>query len=135
MNREQIKQLLLELFGKFSAQIQFVPALFGELFSLLKGSGYESKFLKLFAVRLQSLVEYGYQVCQQKEFENIGDGIFSMHLAGEGFNIRILFGFLPDKTPTLLLAFYERSGKRKTNYSSYLPVAAQRLKEVLSNNE
>ena len=66
---------------------------------------------------------------RHKEFENIGGGLYSMHLAGKGFNLRILYAFLANQSPVLLLAFHERAGKRKTDYSGYIPQAAERLRQ------
>ena len=62
-------------------------------------------------------------------FEHIGQGIYSMRLHAKGYNIRILYGFLSDEKPVLLLAFYERAGKRKTDYTPYLDPARKRLEE------
>ncbi len=52
-----------------------------------------------------------------------------MHLTGKGFNLRILYAFLANQSPVLLLAFHERAGKRKTDYSGYIPQAAERLRQ------
>ena len=65
-----------------------------------------------------------------KEFENIGQGLFSMHLTGAGFNIRVLFAFLSNNQPVLLHAFEEKQGKRRTDYSSHIPPALLRLSQT-----
>ncbi len=54
----------------------------------------------------------------------------AMRFLFDGSNIRILFAFLDGKI-YLLCAFYERKGKRNTEYSSYIPIASQRLDELL----
>lgn len=54
-----------------------------------------------------------------------------MRLKGSNFNIRILYAFLPDGAPILLVGFGERSGKRVSSYESYIPVAKERLKHIL----
>ena len=52
-------------------------------------------------------------------------------LKGSNFNIRILYAFLPDGAPILLVGFGERSGKRVSSYESYIPVAKERLNHIL----
>lgn len=97
------------------------------MLSIIASSGNELKIFRLLTVRLQYLTQNGVLACQHEEFEPIGDGIYSMHLAGKGFNIRILYSFMLNKEPVLLLCFYERAGKRKTNYTPYISAARERL--------
>lgn len=128
MNQDQILNLLIDAFQNFDGYMH--AKLQQEIINLISRTGYEAKFLKLLIVRLAVLRETGIMACKQQEFENIGDGIYSMHLSGNGFNIRILYGFLKDHTPALLLAFEEREGKSKTDYTSYIPTAKARLEEA-----
>ena len=123
MNREQLLRELQDVFSRISID----PLLIKELIRLIVGSGFEQKFLALFRTRILRLLECGVGAISDKEFESIGQGLFSMHLTGSGFNIRILYSFLPDQTPMLLLAFYERAGKRKTNYTPHIVPALDRL--------
>lgn len=125
MNRERLLEKLAEVFS----QISINQLLVKELIALIVGSGYEQKFLALFRTRIIRLLECGATAVVDKEFEPIGQGLFSMHLSGSGFNIRILYSFLPDQTPILLLAFHERAGKRQTDYSSHIPPALDRLRK------
>ena len=71
----------------------------------------------------------GIQATVLREFEPLGGGLYSMHLSGQGYNIRILYGFMPNGQPVLLLAFHERAGKAKTDYSSHIPEAQKRFAE------
>lgn len=125
MNRDGILNALLAALG----HIDLHPRMLEELISIIVGSGYEQKFITLFLTRLKLLSHLGINAVMQKEFENIGDGLFSMHLSGRDFNIRILYSFLPNQDPTLLLCFYERGNKRKTDYTNYLAPAKARLAE------
>ena len=118
-------QLLLQALGSFD----LCPSMVSELLCIIAGSGYELRFLKLFLARLEYLSRLGVHAIAHEEFENLGNGLFSMHLSGQGFNIRILFSFLPNADPSLLLCFYERGGKRKTNYTPYIEPAMNRFKE------
>ena len=97
---------------------------------MIAGSGYENSFRKILLKQLYILSVLGIQVTDTKEFELIGDGIFSMHLTGHGFNIRALFFFLPNSQPAFLVSFEERAGKKKTDYSGYLSLAQDRKKEM-----
>ena len=99
-----------------------------ELRDLIAKSGKELLVFTLLIGRLSTLASEGVSVTRYKEFENISNGIYSMHLAGTGFNIRILFGFLPNRMPVLLLPFYERGKKKATDYSRHLPTAIERLR-------
>ena len=53
----------------------------------------------------------------------------SMHLESKNFNYRILFSFM-ENGETLLHLFYERQGKRHTDYSRHTPIAQIRLQEL-----
>lgn len=126
MNKDSvIEQLKYSLKG-----ILCHDSLFSELLNLVVGSGFEARVFKLLLSRLLLLNKHGVMVTNIKEFENIGSGLYSMHLTGPGFNIRILFSFLPNSLPVLLLAFHEREGKRKTNYSTHLDSALSRLDQM-----
>lgn len=123
-------QLLIQL-AEILSQIICHPNVLSELTKILAKSGIEQKFIQLFLTRLTQERELGIDAIKLEEFERIEDGINSMHLAvSSQINIRILYSYLSDQSLVLLHAFYKRSGKRKTDYSSALPVAKRRLKEI-----
>lgn len=132
MNRDAVLQFILSLFSSWIVY----PALPSELSALIAKSGFEDKFFNALLVRLKILSHSGAQAAHPEWFESLknADGIYSMRIFGKGFNIRILYGFSPSQSPLLLLAFHERSGKRKTDYTSYIPAAQQRLAELLEEN-
>ena len=127
MNRSEVIAFLATLFPDFVVHDSFIA----ELSALIANSGIEKKFFNLLLVRLKFLSERGPNAISLKEFELLKDAsnIYSMHLSGSGFNIRILYSFLPDSRAILLNAFYKRSGKRKTDYSQQIPIAVQRLSD------
>lgn len=125
MNKNKALDKLTELIEG----IIFHSLFLSELLNLVAGKGFEEKVFKLLTKQLILLNRYGVMVTNTKEFENIGRGLYSMHLTGSGFNLRILFAFLPNAQPVLLLAFHERAGKSKTDYSSYLDPALARFAE------
>lgn len=126
MNKESVLKVLLTYLSSISYHLDLPQ----ELLSQITGSGFELKFFSLLVSRLRQLSIQGIQATVLKEFEPLGEGLYSMHLAGKGFNIRILYGFMPNGQPALLHAFYEREGKKKTDYSSHIPVAKSRLDEL-----
>ena len=119
MNREMLMIYLLSYLSDF----EIVDSLITNLLDIAAGSGYEDALIKLLVKRLHQLSSWGVLATNHEEFESLGNSIFSMHLAGKGFNIRILYSFLPNRQPVLLLAFYERSGKKNTDYTPYIPTA------------
>lgn len=125
MNRREIKGKIEDVFSGFD----ICPRMIAELIELISGTGIEKKVLKLLLIRLKLLSIYGVDAINFKEFERINETVYSMHLSQTGFNIRILYSFMENGKPTLLLCFYERGGKKKTDYSTYLPVAAERFRE------
>lgn len=125
MNRREITSKIADAFSGFD----ICPRMVTELIEIISGTGIEKKVLKLLLIRLKLLSIYGAEAITFREFERINETVYSMHLSQTGFNIRILYSFFDNGKPTLLLCFYERSGKRSTDYSTYLPVAAARFRE------
>ncbi len=126
MNKKEFLVRLAEIMSCFIVH----RLLTGELIDALKHSGNEQTFLGTLFSRLKFLDEQRIYATRHKEFEPLADGIYSMHLTGNGFNIRILYGFLPDQRPALLLSFYERGGHRSTDYTGQISIALKRLKEL-----
>ncbi|MBQ9461636.1 MAG: hypothetical protein IJU51_06970 [Clostridia bacterium] len=126
MRRDDIIKQLDPIFAYFHLASGFISA----LADLIAGSGYESAVFKLLLIRLRVLQVLGVEAVKQKEFESLsGSGIFSMHLAGQGFNLRVLYGFMPDRRPILLLPFFERAGKKATDYSDRIQEAERIFKK------
>lgn len=110
MNKQQVETLLRQLLEGIFVH----PRLFGELLDILAKSGAESVFLKQLIKNLSILSAMGIEATKHKDFEPIEHGLYSMHFDYRDFNIRILYAFRDDEEPVLLLAFYERGGKRRT---------------------
>lgn len=106
-----------------------------DLDEILSGCGQVDRFLVMFAQRCTVLALRGKNATQggSRNFErlkHVDIEMYSMHIKFEK-NIRILYTFNGDTIIMFLCAFDERSGKRKTDYSGYIPTAKQRLKECL----
>lgn len=126
MNRDSILSYLEEYLGTFRCH----ASLFGDIVDIIARSGYERSFFALLIVQLRILAAQGQNAIQFPGFERLkhADGeLYSMHLDGRDFNLRILYSFLPDHTPVLLTTFFERAGKRTSDYTPYIPAAKERL--------
>lgn len=130
MNKKEFLEKLFLALHTFVLHASLIP----ELLEELKQSGNEKAFLSVLVARLKFLHSEGVQATVHKEFEPISGGIYSLHAAGRGFNIRILYGFLSDQRPALLMAFHERAGHHATDYSGKIPVALSRLKDLEVEN-
>ncbi len=120
----------LDLLEQALEWVDVHPSLINELFDLMKNSGCESQFLKVFASRLDFLQQHGSNAVQlSKKYERLNRDICSMHVDIKNKNIRILYSIRPNGT-VLLLAFHERGGKAATDYSQKIPEASRRLKEL-----
>lgn len=133
MNREGILNYLLAYLSNFSYHSRLIY----ELIDIIAASGYEKKFFKLLVARLRHLSVMGIEATKHTEFEPLGNGLYSMHMSSTNFNIRILYSFLSNGQPVLLLPFFERAGKKNTDYTPYIKPALSRLAEMKEdfNNE
>lgn len=123
MKKKDVHDMLLSYLAQFS----YCSELLAELLAIISGSGFEERFFTQFSKQMRILSILGKQAYTMEEFERINEDIYSMHFSSKYYNIRILYGFLPNDVPVLLLAFYERAGKKRSDYTLQLPEAANRL--------
>lgn len=131
MNRKNILTELKELLSV----IDLHKSLVDEIIDIIAKSGNELQIFKQFKKLLRILLDLDVNAIQHSEFERLNEILYSMHIDGKGYNLRILYAFLPNGSPTLLLCFYEREGKRITDYTTYLAPAEARFKERLEATE
>lgn len=131
MNRANILTELIEILSG----IDLHKSLVDEIIDIIAKSGNELQIFKQFKKLLRILLDLGVNAIQHLEFERLNEAMYSMHIDGKGYNLRILYAFLPSGSPTLLLCFYERGGKRVTDYTTYIDPAKTRLKERLEATE
>ena len=124
MNKENV---LLNILSILEGTFLYLDVFLRELIDIIACSGYERRFFTQFVARLNQLRALGASAIELKEFERIDDTIYSMHFSSTTYNIRVLYGFATSGLPLLLLAFFERGGKSKTDYTAYIPVAHARL--------
>lgn len=126
----------LKLFNELSNcfdNIKFHPKLISDILDIISNSGNEAEFLSKFSTRLKFLNNYKEKAHLQrdKNFEKLKkcSDLYSMHVDCSKHNIRIIYSFLNNGT-VLLYGFYERAGKRVTDYSSAIPDSLKRYKEM-----
>lgn len=132
MNKVRARQLFAKMFAGLK-DVYFHPDLLNDIESLIFGSGRENEFFSLLLAHITLLCEQKLSLIRSshKSFEAlIGIGLYSMHLQKRDFNIRMIFSFSDHNEIVLLHAFYERSGKRKTEYSAHIPISQERLKQM-----
>ncbi len=126
---ERIANMLQDMSGNY--RIVLHEELINDLSKLISKSGQAEKFLTKFYQRCLILSELGKNAVSNNNFEKLKHldfEMFSLHIKTEK-NIRILYSFDGDTIVMLLCAFHERSGKKKTDYTNYIPIAKQRIKE------
>ena len=105
-----------------------------DLATLLNNAGIKKSFLAKFKKGLCILSEYSTKahILSPEQFERLKDdnSLFSMHVQGKDFNIRILYSFISNDT-RLLHGFYERTGKKATNYTKPIKTAGERLDDYI----
>jgi hypothetical protein len=109
-----------------------------DLKDILERSGKKDDFIGKYKMRLRFLDEYREKsVLKRDWFEALKhtNKLYAIKIKDDK-NIRILFSFVEykgTKYAILLHAFEEKKGKRKspTSYDTAIPIAQQRLKEVL----
>lgn len=130
MNKQQVEDFL----RYYLAGVPVHPRIFDELLNILSQTGVEKQFFRLLQKHLDMLSQMGIQATTLNGFEPIEKSIYSMKFKFSGFNIRILYAFQGDEEPVLLLAFFEKTGKRQTDYSGYIKPACDRLAEMKGMN-
>lgn len=135
MNTKEALELLIKELQGFCLHERFIKELSALLKKELKGK--ESRFFKLLITQLKNIKDFGVMVHTVDNNEKIhgGDGHFySIHFQQAQFNIRFLVYIFDDGTAYFLSAFYERSGKRSSDYTNQIPVLEQRLRELKEEN-
>ena len=132
MKREKIIAEMKAIFGT----VKFHPELIYELIELINKTGNEAEFIKLFKKRISQLELLGLSATKLEEFEKLKgpntDGLYSMHLSGKRFNIRIIYSYNACGE-ALLHSFYKRDGSKTTDYTNHIPIAYNRKKEMERN--
>ena len=135
MNTKEALQLLKSYLENFAMH----PLFLKELASLLKNElkGKESRFFKLLVTQLKNIQDFGimvHTVDSNEKIQGLDGHYYSIHFTQSQFNIRFLIHISNDNAVYFLSAFYERGGKKATDYSQYSSVLPSRLKDMEENH-
>lgn len=134
MNTQEALQILLSYLENFEVHPLFLKELSSILKSELKGK--EKKFFKLLITQLKNIQDFGvmvHTVDSNEKIHGLDGHFYSIHFTQSQFNVRFII-YIPDNKPAYFLtAFYERAGKRATDYSKNTKVLLSRLKEMKEN--
>lgn len=134
MNDEQYWILLIEILKKYDDMLSIHEDLIEELRSLLARTGQEKRFIRRLTEYLLQLKENGNDAIRGRgapmEHLSGSQQLCSMRFKFPELNLRILFSF-QNNCAYLLCAFYERKGHQNTEYSAHIPIAQQRLNELM----
>lgn len=135
MNKKQILAELIKNLEKYLEKgYVFHPKFMEEFQALLKNAtGNEKEIFALLVKQLDFLKELGTNVYKADSNEIIkyqDRDYYSLHLSGKNFNLRLLMAFDEKDTPKFLVAFYERAGKKKTDYTQYKKVLDSIFEEI-----
>lgn len=143
MDKNEALKLLLKYLTSVQNDFVIHPDFIVDMKKLLKNElkGVEIKFFQQMVTQLDNIIHFGknvHTVANNEILSGIGrdsDGqpwdLYSIHLnSGGSFNIRFIIKFDENTTPYLLHAFYERKGKRKTDYTIPKKVSQKRFLEL-----
>ena len=138
MNKEKAFELLKEYLLEYNSLGFVFHSLFIKEFrNLLKeASGHEKQIFSLLIKQLSFVKDMGVRVNEADSNEklkgtNTNIDYYSLHIQDKIVNIRMLITFENNNTPLFLSAFYERAGKRVTNYDLWILVIKERYEEMI----
>lgn len=146
MNIQKALELLKTYLNKYGNTFVIHPKFITELSSLIKKElkGQENLFFKRMVAQLDNIVTFRETVNTVDSNEILKAGntkngtplkLYSIHITAKQFNIRFIICFNQKTNPLLLSVFFERSGKKKTDYSSIIETATQRRLELLKGDD
>ena len=134
MNTKELIKILSEQFSGYVCHTYFLK----ELYDILKKnlSGKEKQLFKQLTAQLENIKKMGrmvYMADRNERLKGKGSRYYSIHLSSAQYNVRLLTYIDGAGIPYFLSAFYERAGKDHTDYSNYISVLDNRLKQLLGD--
>ena len=123
MNTEDMLKELASLLNSFFIHPKFLEELRTLLKTDLKGK--ESIFFKILTTQLSNIKNFGskiYTIDSNEILQGADGHYYSIHLQKSQFNVR------------LIVYINERSGKNRTNYSTYTTVMKERINYFLGDD-
>ena len=99
--------------------------------------GKESIFFKILTTQLSNIKNFGskiYTIDSNEILQGADGHYYSIHLQKSQFNVRLIVYINDENIPYFLCAFNERSGKNRTNYSTYTTVMKERINYFLGDD-
>jgi hypothetical protein len=136
MNTKEMLKTLSHHFSDVECHTTFLE----ELSKIIKKelSGKEKQVFKQLTVQLENIRSMGclvHTADHNEKLKHLDGHYYSIHLESSQYNVRLLIYITDENTAYFLCAFYERSGKSRTNYSQYTPILKKRLKQMLGDDE
>ena len=99
--------------------------------------GKEEKFFELLIAQLKNIHDFGIMVYTVDHNERLKGGngkFYSIHISQSQFNIRLIIHVGNSGKAYLLSTFYERAGKKESDYTRILSVVESRLNELMEDS-
>lgn len=111
------------------------PEFASEFSSLVQNTGLETRVTRALLSQMELIRKFGLEaLCASghPNFEKLkgsGSGLYSIHINGNNMNYRVLLT-CTSSGKILLHTFYERGGKKHTNYAKAIEIAKKRMQEL-----
>lgn len=142
MNKDEALRLLSEYLSSRQNDFVIHPEFIREIKGLLKKEikGSEAKFFQQMITQLDNIKLSGknvHKIDGNEILSGVGNdalgnpwSLYSIHLSSDRYNVRFIIKFDDQSVPFLLYAFYERTGKRKTDYTVPIKISKERFLEI-----
>ena len=130
---------MLTYLSSFFLEFNVHPSFLEELANiLLKNISDRKRFFRQLVTLLFNIKNFGFMINTVDHHEKIKYtdlSIYSLHLSSSQYNVRFLAYINNEGKCYFLSAFYERNGKRKTDYSSQIAALKSRLEKLLGDDD
>jgi hypothetical protein len=120
-----------------NAQFEVHPEFTDEFILLISKSGDKDIIIDKFETLLDVINKLGCcNMCKHKQIEKLQScrNLYSLHIETKNSNYRVLFSII--KSGKILLhTFYEKEGKKVTEYQSHVPIAKTRLDNYIKGEK
>lgn len=147
MNKDEALKLLLDYLSPIQNDFVIHQCFLKDMMGLLKKELKESetKFFQQMVTQLDNIKHSGkdiHNIDGNEILRGVGNDsqgapwdLYSIHLCSDKYNVRFIVKFDELSTPYLLYAFYERSGKRKTDYTIPIKISKERFLDLNRDKE
>ena len=137
MNKRKALELLTEYLKECGSDFYFHKEFILELQDIIlhNAIGHERELFHLLVKQLGFVKTMGEQVHKADSNEilkNTGKekDYYSLHIQDKIVNVRLLMTFTDSHNPVFLAAFYERTGKKASDYSKWETVIKERYDQI-----